>query len=328
VNLFPLLLGLAHGISDAAAGMLVIRALLQHAPDAGLLMLLYNGLAFGFQPVTGFLLDRLDRPRTGIALGLILTATGLAVFGQAPGLGMALAGLGSSLLHAGGGSLAITATSGRASAPGVFAAFGVVGLALGSGLGLSFSPLINSIFIAALPGIALAILFFPQKRTDSPAPVHFPRLDELLLVGILLLGVGFRSFAWTGVSSPLPDFSQAALWVALAAGAGKLLGGLAADRLGWLPFALGGLSLALLLLVTGNGIPGVFFLQALTGLSLAFIGEKLPGSPALAASLVFGTGVILGGLPFILVPGGWFGTFPLILALVLAGGCYWWALRT
>ena len=47
-----------------------------------------------------------------------------------------LIGIGSAIFHAAGGAMAIRSTPERAVGPGVFAAFGVVGLALGLRLAL------------------------------------------------------------------------------------------------------------------------------------------------------------------------------------------------
>ena len=57
--ILPLTLGLAHGVADGAPGMLLgtlprAMALSQVA----LLVLLYNALAFGAQPLVGLLADR------------------------------------------------------------------------------------------------------------------------------------------------------------------------------------------------------------------------------------------------------------------------------
>jgi hypothetical protein len=54
----------------------------------------------------------------------------------------------------------------------------------------------------------------------------------------------------------------------------------------------------------------------------------MPSSPALAAGLVLGVGVLLGGLLFAFVSSDWL-TSPLstILVLFASGGFYWFALR-
>lgn len=330
-----LFLGFAHGVSDASAALLVAQTAASAAPDAGLRILLYNGLAFGFQPIMGLLIDRLERPKAGAAIGLLLSAAALFSFAHNPRLGMALAGFGSALLRAGGGSLAITATPGRAAAPGIFAAFGVVGLALGFWIGLS--PPAGTIELAGAALLILALITWlaPQSsvRTPSAAPAsnHAPEPASnhtviIFVVSILLAAVGLRSFVWTGISAVISSGGQAALALALAAGLGKLIGDFVADVAGWRLFALASAALALALLLSDNLLIGAAVLQSSTALSMAAMGRLFPRSPALAASLSLGARVALGGLPFMLMPGGGFGIAPLIVALLLSGGLYWMGL--
>src|SRR3972149_4648827 len=99
----PLLFGLAHGVSDASAGLLVGIAWQLNSPAGKYLILLYNGLAFGLQPIAGLLLDRLNQPRRGAAIGLLCTAAGMTVIRCTLTPGIVLVGIGSALLHAGGG---------------------------------------------------------------------------------------------------------------------------------------------------------------------------------------------------------------------------------
>jgi MFS transporter, FSR family, fosmidomycin resistance protein len=130
----PLILGLAHGVADGAAGLLLGG--LPHAMPlerVALLVLLYNALAFGGQPLLGLIADRLGRPRAAALAGLLLLA-GALLLGRQPIAAVALAGLGSAAFHIGGGALALCATRGRAAGPGLFAAPGVVGLAAGGAL--------------------------------------------------------------------------------------------------------------------------------------------------------------------------------------------------
>ncbi|MFL5803996.1 MAG: MFS transporter [Roseiflexaceae bacterium] len=136
--ILPLILGLAHGIADGAAGLL-LGGLPRAMPleRVALLVLLYNALAFGGQPLLGLLADRLGRPRAAALFGLLLLAGALLLAERQPQLAVALAGLGSAAFHIGGGALALCATKGRATGPGLFAAPGVVGLAAGGALAAS-----------------------------------------------------------------------------------------------------------------------------------------------------------------------------------------------
>src|SRR3954463_15126733 len=120
--LVPLLLGLAHGVADGSVGMQ-----LGHLPGTqslarvGLLVLLYNLLAFGGQALAGALADRLGRargrprggprrPRGAVLAGLLLHCAALLLCGRFLEVAVVLAGLGSAAFHVGGGALALCAT--------------------------------------------------------------------------------------------------------------------------------------------------------------------------------------------------------------------------
>lgn len=166
----PLLLGLAHGVTDGVVGWL-LGSLIQTLPlpQVGLMLLLYNFLAFAGQPVAGLLVDRLKRPRTAVLVALLLTSAVLLVGRADPISAVALAGLGSALFHVGGGALALGATPGRAAGPGIFAAPGVLGVALGgipvavgTGAMIITPPGILLIILVALP-----LLFWSLQRAET-----------------------------------------------------------------------------------------------------------------------------------------------------------------
>jgi hypothetical protein len=326
---FPLLLGLVHGVSDGSAGLLIGAVYrLDDPATATFYLLLYNGLAFACQPAAGLLIDRFSRPRAWLAGGLLLTAGGVAVSTFSLPFGVFLTGLGSALMHASAGSLAILSTPGRASGPGLFAAFGVIGQALGITFGASL-PAGISLWLALVPLGMTSVVLWKPVPVAAPAPIgESSKRGMVWTIALLLVAAAaLRSLAWTGtqVLGLVP-----ALWLALAAGTGKLLGGFVADRVGWRRWTWIALGAAVLLLAGGAKVHllvlgGVFFLQSLTPLTLSFMGNILPGRPALAASLVLGAALVLGGLPHFLAM-GWFNlglVAPLVLILSL--GAYWWA---
>lgn len=329
--LSSLLLGLAHGVSDAAAGFLAgMLFQLGSTTNDGILLFLYNGLAFGLQPIAGLVIDHLRQPKRFAAIGLALTAVGLLVIFSSLELCIVLIGIGSAIFHAAGGAMAIKNTPQRASGPGVFAAFGVIGLAFGLRLSLYNSLITSTIFSATVLTFAL-IVWFSQisKETPELESPSFGGGNEFWII-LLVVAFAFRSFVWSGVDRAAEDFSSLAVWLALAAGAGKFLGGFIADRFGWDRWAVGSLTLSMVLLVLGQDstlllLPGVFLLQSVTALTVAAFGRMLPGSPALASSLGFGAAVILGGMPFLFVRH--MGASAIIVALSVSMGGYWLILR-
>src|SRR5574341_1299003 len=153
--------------------------------------------------------------------------------------------------------------------------------------------------------------------------------NELWII-LLVMAFAFRSFVWSGVDKNVQDFTSLALWLALAAGAGKFVGGFASDKLGWSMWAVGSLTSSLIFFVFGQEkifflLLGVFLLQSVTALTVAAFGRMLPSSPALAASLGFGAAVILGGMPFLFIQQ--IGVSAIVIALIVSAVGYWFILR-
>ena len=355
---FPLALGLAHGVADGAAGLL-LGGLPGSIPleQVALLVLLYNLLAFGGQPVVGLLADRTGRPRAAALVGLLLLAGALLAGTGQPQVAVALAGLGSAAFHVGGGALALCATKGRASGPGLFAAPGVVGLAAGGALAAAGY---TAIWPFLLPLLALAVAItaielpeIPYRRTTNderpttngeqaeagppsivhrPSPiVEFEGHDLVMLA--LLAAIALRSAVWSAMQYMFDGRYDLLLLMAVAAAAGKILGGALADRIGWRRWVVGALLLAAPLLALGaRSMPllllGVALLQSATPVGLALSARLLPHRPATAAGLALGLAIAIGGFPALAGFGPAFATPPLLVGVLTAAAlALWWALR-
>jgi FSR family fosmidomycin resistance protein-like MFS transporter len=288
--------------------------------------LLYNVLAFGCQPLFGLLTDRLRRPRPVALAGLGLLAAGLLLMRAQPPLAVALAGLGSSSFHVAGGALALCATRGRASGPGLFAAPGVLGLALGGYLALSgAAPIwpflaLLALLAAAVAALGLPALPYDASTLDEPA---FERHDWIMLA--LLAAIALRSLVWTTLQLVLESRIELLLLMAVAAALGKALGGPLADRIGWRRWtllALGGAALALTF--SRASVPalllGVALLQSATPAALAALLRLLPRQPATAAGFGLGLAIALGAVPLLAGWGGALAAPPVLALLALSAG--------
>ena len=163
----PLMLGLAHGVADAAAGLL-LGSLATNSPatQIAFLVLLYNALAFGSQPLVGHFVDSSGSPRIFGSGGIALLAVGLV--SRAIGfveVAVLLAGLGSAAFHVGAGAWTLRVSGGRSDALGFFAAPGVIGLAIGGAIAVSG----HYLYLPFLGGL-LALLFVVQI-SPAPAPL-------------------------------------------------------------------------------------------------------------------------------------------------------------
>lgn len=330
---FPTLLGLAHGLADGIAGLL-----LGYLPQTvsleqvALLVLVYNLLAFGGQPVAGLLADRLQRPRWAALTGLTLLGAALLLAPLNLTGAIMLAGLGSATFHVGGGALALGYTPNRAAGPGLFAAPGVVGLALGGAVaawyGLVIWPFLPGLLVLMLVLMLLPLPDLPYSDPVEEEPL-FAGHDWLML--ILLVAIALRSAVWNIFQLIEAGHFAMLIWLGFAAMIGKAGGGILADWLGWRRWAVGVLFIAALLLTFGGEhfIPlslGIALLQSATPATVALSARFAPRHPATVSGLVFGLAIALGGIPFLAGPLPVLRSPPTILLTGLCAALgLWWA---
>src|SRR5258708_3687191 len=233
----PAVLGLAHGVSDGAAGLL-LGSLATHSPatQITLLVLVYNALAFGGQPLIGYFADSLRSPRLFVSGSMALMAAGLVTrwlgFGEAAVL---MAGLASAGFHVGAGALTLRSCGGRSDAAGLFAAPGVIGLAIGGALAVSGHYLYLPFLILL---VALLILIqawpVPPRLPSDSKPSKEPIFEAHNCIMIALLtAVALRSLLWTSFQLATAGQINALIALGVAAGLGTVIGGFAAERLGY-----------------------------------------------------------------------------------------------
>lgn len=329
------LLGLAHGLSDCAAGYMIgtLPSTTGHAwLDIGALVILYNTLAFGGQVPAGMLVDRLGRPRLVLVLSLCLVAAALVLFPMAPMLSIAMAGVAGAFFHVSGGMLALLAYPGSTVGAGLFAAPGVMGLALGGYMAWGNVPALMLLAaMVTIVGTLILILEFPRGDAallPASAPETLAWHDVFMLV--LLLAIALRSAVWNVFELIHSAEHGLLLALGLAAMLGKVAGGFLAARLGWRRYAVVALAVASPLLTLGGAnpwtlLPGIFLLQSATPAAVLGMYRLMPRLPATAIGMCFGLAIAIGGIPALL---GWQPPWYVIgLLLAVAAGGYAIAVR-
>ena len=305
----PVTLGVAHGVADGSAGlMLGSLAHVMPAGEVAQLVLLYNVVAFGGQPVAGLITDQARSPRAAALSGLVLTFVGLLLSAWEPRAAILVAGAGGAAFHVGGGALALCAASGRAAPVGLFAAPGVLGLAIGGALAAGN-------YVARAPfAMALAVVFalvavarvpalpYAAQRRDEPV---FDRHDAVMM--LLLAAIALRSAVWNIFQLIEAGDVGALLIVALAAAIGKACGGVIADYVGWHRWSMVALMAATPILSFGGRrlaplALGLALLQSATAPLLALVARSAPRHPATAAGLGLGLAIGAGALPLLVPP--------------------------
>ncbi len=323
-------LELCHSFMPVLYPLLTVKMGLSFT-QIGILALANNLVTSVFQPFLGFLPERYGAERV-VALSILWLGVLMGLVGFAPNfwtltLLVALASLGSAAYHP-AGVVNVTRQSSvrRGTAVSIFSVGGSLGAALSPAwILLWLGSLGTSSALMVIPvALGVSALFYQQARRPAPAvdtaqasqraPVHAGYLFGLILV---ILGTMARSWFQVALVTYLPAWVQSngasleqggqLLSVFLfATGAGSLLGGIVADRVGVWPVSM----------VTNLLIAPAYWLwldapPVLQILALGVIGVALgtnyatvillahdawPHRIALASGLVMGLGWVPAGL--------------------------------
>lgn len=274
-------------------------------------ILLYDIVAFTLQLPIGIALDQLDKNSHAALLsyalvgaGVILSLVPIALL-EWPAI--LLLAIGNALFHSAGGLSVLNISQKHAGPSGIFIATGAIGVFLGTQsaqmgrLQIAFSLLVL-LFLCAL--ITLVV----QKVNKKYWNVHNVSFDisglsfnTLLAIVLLSLVVALRSYV--GMVMTFPWKSEMLLLVLSILGvfAGKALGGVVADRIGFRTTAIFSLIVAATLFVPSWEIPvmgllGVFFFNFTMSITLASLANILPNAKGTAFGLA-SFSLAVGALP-------------------------------
>ena len=277
-------------------------------------ILLYDIVAFTLQLPIGIALDQLDKNSYAALLsyalvgaGVILSLVPIALL-EWPAI--LLLAIGNALFHSAGGLSVLNISQKHAGPSGIFIATGAIGVFLGTQsaqmerLQIAFSLLVL-LFLCAL--ITLVV----QKVNKKYWNVHNVSFDiselsfnTLLAIALLSLVVALRSYV--GMVMAFPWKSQMLLLVLSILGvfAGKALGGVVADRIGFRTTAIFSLIVAATLFVPSWEVPvmgllGVFFFNFTMSITLASLANILPNAKGTAFGLA-SFSLAVGALPALL----------------------------
>jgi len=321
-------LGVVHALVDAASGFLIFRDLnpwdFEQKMLVGLVVL-YNCLAFGGQTLVGLVADRTGAYRAVGVLGALLAAIALLVSPHAVVAGIVIVGIGNALFHVGAGALVLRASGDRATESGVFVGPGAIGLATGILIGttqLEARGVIVALLVLAAPFMTVSARAISRVRSQLAVPRAGLLVLGIVCASCLLGSVTVRSLvggtiagSWRGVSTEV----LAAL--AVAACAGKMLGGFVSDRYGWIPTSVLALLLSTPLIVfavdtAAGAIVGMLLFQMTMPVTLKAMHHVLPQRPGLAFGIPCAA-LVVGALPGLLGYADWMGSWVAVLSLLL-----------
>lgn len=274
-------------------------------------ILLYDIVAFTLQFPIGIALDQLDKNSYAALLsyalvgaGVILSLVPIALL-EWPAI--LLLAIGNALFHSAGGLSVLNISQKHAGPSGIFIATGAIGVFLGTQsaqmgrLQIAFSLLVL-LFLCAL--ITLVV----QKVNKKYWNVHnvsfdIPRLSSNTLLAIALLSLVVALRSYVGMVMAFPWKSEMLLLALSILGvfAGKALGGVVADRIGFRTTAIFSLIVAATLFVPSWEIPvmgllGVFFFNFTMSITLASLANILPNAKGTAFGLA-SFSLAVGALP-------------------------------
>lgn len=329
----PALLGFIHLLNDLTAGLLIGSAAASDisGEKLSMLVLVYNVIAFGSQPLAGLLSDRYRLSRIFVYAGVLCAVAGLIIFNVSAWTAVILSGIGSSIFHVGGGSLAIQADDESSKYIGMFSSPGVLGLALGGYISwLGHFPAAGLIILFVVAAAFSAVLKTEERLIAREHHSFIPEKHDIIMIAVLL-AIAFRSAVWNIFQYISAGEIAVLIPLALSAASGKMAGGFLADWLGkrlWLYVSLI-LAIILLTLYEYSRVSlfaGAFFLQASSPAAIRVLAEGLPGRAGLTASIAFGLALAAGALPHYMrlsesIINSWY-VIPLFIALSL-GSIIW-----
>ena len=216
---------MAHLLVDALCAAALFGPVRETAADPGLLILLYNTLAFSTQCLAGLAADRMRKHAPAASLAMLTVVLGFSL-PVPPLLRVILVGCGNSVFHVAGGAWTLEKSGGRAGALGVFVAPGAIGLTLGTlwpSLGVVFAVLLTLCAAAELP--LSRMNGAEDKREDAVVPEPACGAGRTLLPVLLLTAaVATRAVGGSVVSFPWKGAAVTGMILTLCVWAGKTAG--------------------------------------------------------------------------------------------------------
>ena len=277
-------------------------------------ILLYDVVAFAFQLPVGIALDKLDKNSLAAMLSYALVSGGvllsLVPFALFEWLAVLLLAAGNALFHCAGGLCVLNISQKHAGPSGIFIATGAVGVFLGTfsaqygRLQVAFSLLVLLFLCASITRVVQKV----NKKywNIHNAPFAIPEFSSRTLPAIFLLCFVVALRSYTGMIMAFPWKSEMLLLALSILGvfAGKALGGMVADRIGFRTTAIFSLIAAATLFVPSwemplMGLLAVFFFNFTMAITLASLSNILHEAKGTAFGLA-SFSLAIGALPALL----------------------------
>jgi len=261
--------------------------------------LTYNVIAFGLQPVIGYLCDKYRGVPVEI-IGFPLLIAGLFMM-HIPIIAISLSGVGNAFFHIAGGIDSLENSGGKMMRSGVFVSSGALGVAFGTlagkaeNISITVPMVLLILCLVMLTVIYLRRLTLKSERVKSEEEpvhhVHFALIKSDLKPGVIILlavvSIMIRSYAGSIIPIQWRTTNLLFLFPAIGAFCGKFIGGFVADRFGAKITAVTSLLISTVLLGFGFFNPCIYIIGILLfnmsmSITLCAIVSVLPTNSGLA----------------------------------------------
>ncbi len=324
---------ISHFIVDFACFFILFGRFTQSAgpESAGLGFLVYNVIAFGLQPVLGYICDR----RKGLPAGplgcFLVAAAVIPIFGV--WVQLVAAAFGNAMFHVGGGIDSLSSSKGSMGSSGIFVSSGGLGVALGTLAG-SYAGPSAYLYLAIPAAVSICGVLIASIRPLPPESGYkshaFSKAESgkgfYAVIALCFISIFVRAYVGGSVPMGFKTGALMAVFAAFAASLGKALGGLAADRFGARLTGAATLlaSAPLLCLFHDNAYLcalGLMLFNMSMPITLCGMASKLPRHPGLAFGLST-LALLLGSAPlFLFVIEGPARVIVMAALTVLSSGC-------
>jgi len=252
-------------------------------------ILFYNIIAFGLQPIIGYVCDTYKRIPIA-AYGYLLLIIGLFSM-NIPTISIILMATGNACFHIGGGIDSLRYAEGKMVRSGIFVSSGALGVVLGTLAGKS--NFLSMYFPVGLLLICIILFFvFCSKQIDPQClkttfAITNPKLRFETIILLASISIIIRSYAGSILPIEWRTTTILFLFPAIGAFIGKASGGYLADKFGAKRIGIMSLTLAAILLSLGYMNPwiyliGIAFFNVSMSITLCSIASQLNKNPGLA----------------------------------------------
>lgn len=294
-------ISIAHLIVDAACIYTLYYGAINNNIDSKttfFFIVLYNILAFGLQAPIGKFFDRNQNPKLSVIIGCILTAIGVTIWKYYIPASI-LVGLGNAFFHVGGGIISLKIGEQKATTSGFFVSTGSLGLF--SGALLAQFKIGTPIYFIIFLSISAIIIYLSKLKLPETKPKTKQINNFLLVLNCLLFAIIIRSFIGLSINNDWKEDIFLVLYLTISICLGKMLGGIIADKFGWMKTTISALLISSPLIAFGINQPilfilGIFFFNFTMPVTLTAIANLMPKREGFAFGLTT-LALLIGALP-------------------------------